>query len=275
MTWWAVDVVVARDTSAQVARWLAAETGQAVEERSDGSLAAAVPDEAHAGRISQLIGEQWAGATATVRRLPDTDWSLEWRRGLAPRTIGDLVVAPSWAMPDAGHPGNTIVLDPGMAFGSGEHGSTRAALRLMQGRDLRGRNVFDLGSGSGILSLAAVRLGASSAVGIEMEPAAVEVAEENARTNGIAAVRFIAGDAAALLPLLGRADLIASNILRQPNIELLPLIAPALEPGGAAIFSGMEESEAPLFLPHLQSAGLTAVEQLTDEGWWAVTAVPC
>jgi ribosomal protein L11 methyltransferase len=169
--------------------------------------------------------------------------------------------------------GPTVVLDPETAFGSGEHGSTRAALILLE-RHLRpGDRVLDLGSGSGILAIAAVKLGASRAIGIENDLEANPVAWRNARRNAVGdAVEFLDGDAGDLAPLLGPADLLLSNILRTVNTVLLPAIVSALRPGGLAIFSGMERAEADLFRPLLPAAGLAPCEEVDDTGWWAVAA---
>ena len=126
------------------------------------------------------------------------DWSVRWREGLGPRHFGRLTVVPSW-IPQARTPSETtVVLDPETAFGSGEHGSTRAALRLLE-RQLRpGDRVLDLGSGSGILAVAAIKLGARRAIGIESDAEANAVARRNAARNGVAAqVEFLDGDRAA------------------------------------------------------------------------------
>jgi ribosomal protein L11 methyltransferase len=137
-----------------------------------------------------------------------------------------------------------------------------------------GSRVIDLGSGSGILAIAAVKLGARRAIGIEIDPEAMPVALRNAERNGVAEqVKFLEGDAAALTALCAPAELILSNILRGPNVELLPVIGDALVPGGVAIFSGMEQTEAAHFLPELERAGFQPVDQATDEGWWATAAV--
>jgi len=170
--------------------------------------------------------------------------------------------------------GPTVVLDPETAFGSGEHGSTRAALTLLERHVRPGDRVLDLGSGSGILAIAAVQLGAARAVGIENDPEAHPVAWRNARRNGVGdAVEFLDGDAGDLAPLLGPADLLLSNILRSVNTTLLPAIVSAVRPGGLAIFSGMEVAEADPFRATLGSARLTVRDEAQDAGWWAVAAV--
>jgi ribosomal protein L11 methyltransferase len=272
MTWWAIDVrppVAERDA---VGAWLVARTGQAIEERDDGTLVTFAADESDADRIMEELGQRPGGAVNASRRpLDSVDWSTRWRDGLGPRRFGRLTVTPSWV--EHSTDALTVVLDPEMAFGSGEHGSTRAALALLE-RHLRpGDRVTDLGSGSGILAIAAVRLGAAHAIGVELDADSNVVALRNAERNGVAgAVRFLEGDAADLAPLVGPADLLLSNILRTVNVRLLPAIAQGTRPGGIAIFSGMEEAEGPLFRPVLEAAGFTIVDEVIDAGWWAVAA---
>ena len=195
-----------------------------------------------------------------------------WREGLGPRTIGRLTVTPSWAVPGDAGPA-TVVIDPATAFGTGEHGSTRIALIFLE-RYLRpGSRVLDLGSGSGILAIAAVKLGASRATGIEVDPEVEAIAAANVARNGVQArVTCLTGDAAALAPLLAPADVILSNILRNVNETLLPAIRSALAPEGLAIFAGMERPERPLFLSALARAGFLVADEATDGEWWGVAA---
>lgn len=273
MSWWAIDVRPDPKRREWLGAWLVARTGQAVEERDDGTLVTFAEDERAAEALVAALAAEGETPVATSRRpLEPVDWTTRWRDGLGPRHFGRLIVAPSWiALPPGGGP--VVVLDPESAFGSGEHGSTRAALTLLE-RHLRpGDRVLDLGSGSGILAIAAAKLGAASAVGIENDAEANPVAWRNAERNGVtAAVDFLEGEAGDLAPLLGPADLLLSNILRLVNTALLPAIVTALRPGGLAIFSGMEELEAPLFRPALETAGLVVRDEVADTGWWAVVA---
>ena len=273
MSWWAIDVRTAPERRDGLTAWLVARTGHAVEEQDDGTLVTFAPDEESAeALVAELEGT--VGSAQTVRRrLEPVDWSVGWRHGLSPRRFGRLTVVPSW-LPEAATPDHhTVVLDPETAFGSGEHGSTRAALTLLEQLLKPEQRVLDLGSGSGILSIAAVKLGAARAIGIEVDPEANEVATRNAERNGVVArVRFLDGDAAVLATLAGPAEVILSNILRTENTVLLPIISAALAPDGVAIFSGMEREEAPQFRNALDAAGFKPIQETLDAGWWGVAA---
>ena len=275
MTWWAIDVRTRPEARERLGAWLVARTGHAVEERDDGTLVTFAEDERAADELMAEIVSAAEGVSPETsrRRLEPVDWSTRWRDGLGSRSFGRLTVTPSWATGAADPDGPLVVLDPETAFGSGEHGSTRVALVLLERLIRPDDVVLDLGSGSGILALAAVKLGAARAIGIENDPEANVVAVRNAKRNGVDhSVEFLDGDAGDLAPLLGPADLVLSNILRSANTQLLPAIAAALRPDGIAVFSGMEAAEAPLFVPELESAGFTVLEERTDTGWWGVAA---
>jgi ribosomal protein L11 methyltransferase len=274
MSWWAVDVRAAPARREWVGAWLVARTGHAVEERADGTLVTFAEDERAADElVAALAAADGSTLETSRRRIEPVDWATRWRTGLGARRFGRLIGMPSWVDRPGGPDGPAVVLDPESAFGSGEHGSTRAALTLLE-RHLRpGDSVLDLGSGSGILAIAAVALGAGRAVGIENDADATPVARRNAERNGVAgAVEFVDGEAGDLAPLLGPVDLLLSNILRTVNSALLPAIRAALRPGGLAIFSGMEEPEADDFRRALGAAGLELRDEVVDAGWWAVAA---
>jgi ribosomal protein L11 methyltransferase len=269
----ALDVRSPEESRDAVAAWLVGRTGLAVEEREDGTLVAFAPSRADAGAVLAELHAAFGGEVrAAARTLPDIAWQERWREGLGPRQIGRLTVTPSWAAAPGGG-AHTVVIDPETAFGTGEHASTRTALVLLD-RHLRpGDRVLDVGSGSGILAIAAAKLGAVRATGIELDEEAEPVARANAVRNGVAhRVRFVAGFAEALAPLLGPVELVLANILRTTNVALLAVLRAALEPGGIAVFAGMELSERERFLPALAAADFVALDDTVDDGWWAVAA---
>jgi len=256
-----------------VAAWLVGKTGETVEERADGTLVAAASDEYQAGSLLRELHSTFGAEVAgTTRELPEVDWNLRWKDGLGARRIGRLTIAPSWVA----RPGpTTVIVDPETAFGTGEHGSTRGALLLLDRLIRPGDRVLDLGSGSGILAIAAVKLGGARAVGVDLDPEVETVARANAERNGVGdRVRFLTGDAAILTPLLGPAELLLSNILRTQNLALLPAIRLALAARGTAIFAGMEAPERELFLAALAAHGWKAIDDAMDESWWSVAARP-
>jgi ribosomal protein L11 methyltransferase len=274
MSWWAIDVRTAEESRELIGAWLVAQTGLAVEERDDGILVTFAPDEASAeALVAQLSREVDPRAETTRRRLDGIDWSTRWRDGLGARHFGRLTVVPSWLPEAAALAPFTVVLDPETAFGSGEHGSTRVALSLLEQFIQPGDQVLDLGSGSGILAIAAIKLGALRAIGIEADAEANAVAARNAGRNGVSdRIELLEGDARVLAPLVGPADLLVSNILRSVNTELLAVVGQALRPDGIALFSGMEHLESSVFLETLSAAGFHTVRQASDTGWWGVAA---
>lgn len=271
--WWRVTITTGADQSDAVAAFLVTVTGQGVEEPSSGVICTTVDSEHTGQSLLQQLRIRFGSIDGTMVAMEPVDWSTRWRDGITTRRFGRLVLTPSWLPVTAANRDVVISIDPESAFGSGEHGSTRGALRLLERWTTSGDRLLDLGSGSGILSIAAVALGARSALGIEIDDDALPIAEANAHKNGVGhAVRFVAGDASALAPLAGPAELICSNILRTVNMVLIPVILDALAPLGTVIFAGMELAEEELFLPILAQNGFAAIDDARDAGWWSVAA---
>jgi len=271
--WWRISVDCRPEDTDAVAAALVAATGQGVEEPADGRLLTVETSEENAKRVVGALVASFPALEGIVTPLDPVDWSVKWRDGIITRRFGRLVVTPSW-LPVVPADNEVLVsLDPESAFGSGEHGSTRAAMTLLERHLKPGDRVLDFGSGSGILAIAAAQLGAVTAIGIEVDDESHPIAEANAEKNGVAdRVTFLVGDAAELGVLAGPAEVLCSNILRTVNTLLLPAIQKALVPGGVAIFAGMEDMEEELFRPVLERAGFTVVDDVHDAGWWGVAA---
>jgi ribosomal protein L11 methyltransferase len=272
-SWWRLTIKARPDQSDAIAAALVAATGNGVEEPQSGMICTTVDSERDATALVTRLSSQFAGIKVMIEATDPVDWSTRWRDGIVTRTFGRLVLTPSWLPVEPRDHQVVISIDPESAFGSGEHGSTRGALALLERQMRAGDWVLDLGSGSGILAIAAAKLGARFAIGIEIDDEALPIEEANARRNRVDhAVTFLVGDASALAPLAGPADLICSNILRTSNTALMPAILRALGAGGTVVFAGMEAAEDRLFRPVLAEHGLDVVDEAGDAGWWSVAA---
>lgn len=214
------------------------------------------------------------GVTLHWEWRADADWASEWRRGLAPRRCGEhIIVTPSWIVPDASPDDIVITIDPQMAFGTGEHATTRSVLRLAELAVRPGDRVLDVGTGSGILAIAAVQLGAQHAVGVESDADALINAAENLAANGVAdRVELVHGlvDETYLSARPAAFDLILANVLSGVLRPLLPSFHRALVPAGRLILSGILQSEAEFMREAATAAGFAVVREEREEEWWSV-----
>jgi ribosomal protein L11 methyltransferase len=204
---------------------------------------------------------------------PDIDWSQQWKQSIGIQRLGRLTVAPPWLATglDAR---NTIVIDPGMAFGTGEHATTRGVIRLLQNIVKSSDVVADLGAGSAVLAIAAAKLGAARVAAIEVDPDAIGNAMENVARNGVAdRVTVIEGDASALLPLVAPVNVITANIISSVLLELLPSMRSALAPGGHAILSGVLSSEREMMLAAMAN-DWRLIDEDSEDAWWSATIAP-
>jgi ribosomal protein L11 methyltransferase len=204
---------------------------------------------------------------------PNVDWSQQWKQSIGIQRLGALTVAPPWLAGDL-DPARTIIIDPGMAFGTGEHATTRGVIRLLQSIARPGDVVADLGAGSAVLSIAAAKLGAGRVVAIELDPDAIGNANENVTRNDVAdRVTVIEGDAGALLALVAPFNVITANIISSALVELLPTMRSALARDGHAILSGILSSERDAMLLAL-SSDWRVMDEDTEDAWWSATIAP-
>ena len=207
----------------------------------------------------------------TTEPVARVDWTEAWKSGIHAQELGAIVIAPPW-LADTYPPERVVVIEPGMAFGTGEHATTRGVVRLMQRVIRAGDRVADLGAGSAVLSIAAAKLGASHVAAIELDHDAIENAEQNVARNGVAdRVVVIEGDAGVLLPLVAPVALILANIISSVLEPLLPAMAAGLDTGGHAILSGILLEEAPAMREALSRGGWRALAEDSEDIWWSAT----
>ena len=214
-----------------------------------------------------------------VERVRDEDWANNWKRFYKPMEIGRrLLVKPSWEELEA--PTDRIVLqmDPGMVFGTGTHETTQLCLEMLDAQVQPGMRVLDLGCGSGILSIGALLLGAKSAVGVDIDPNAVDVCYNNADDNGIDRSRYTVRtgnvlDDHGFVGSLGTGyDLVAANIVAGVIVPLTPLVPRLIRAGGLYIVSGIIGERAPEVEAALEQSGFAVESRLERKDWVAIAS---
>jgi len=217
----------------------------------------------------------------TVTPLTDNDWAYSWQKYYKPLAIGDrLYVVPEWEREEPIPEGRcAFYLNPGLTFGTGSHASTQLCLEGVEEHTVPGRSVLDLGCGSGILSIAALCLGASEAVAVDIDPKAVDVAYENAALNGIGKDRYtvLAGDVisdGSLAAELAREKyhLVLANIVADVIIPLSVRVPQMLAEDGVFLCSGIIDTRAHEVEAALKRNGLTVTRKREKNGWVALEA---
>ncbi len=265
--WIAVRVDPSRD-AAIVTAVLFAAGSQGVQEDGE-SLLTHFPPGTPTEELVHDIMDADPGARVSISFAPQMDWS-EWRASVQAHKLGKLTIAPPW-LASGLDPSTTVVIEPAMAFGTGEHATTRGVTRLMQQVTPMPKSVADIGAGSAVLSICAAKLGAERVVAVEIDEDAIGNAEENVEANGVKdRVHVVQGDAAAILPLLAPVDLVLANIISSVLTELLPVIFDSLSHGGSAILSGILQEESEAMLGEIRRGGWTVGPDDREDGWWSV-----
>jgi ribosomal protein L11 methyltransferase len=246
----------------------------AVEEHG-GSLTIFFSDPTRRDQARQAVACAWPDAHTAAREVLDEDWARRSQQNLTPVTVGRVTVVPPWAVSQPRASllrALVVVIEPSMAFGTGHHATTRLCLTALQA--LNGVNgfVLDVGTGSGVLALAARRLGARRALGIDNDPDAVRCARDNLRLNrGIDGVEFETAELTSTLNALRRdrllpaADVVIANLTGSLLCRSAPALRTALAPGGTLIVSGLLEEERNEVLRVY--AALEHAWESTEDGW--------
>jgi ribosomal protein L11 methyltransferase len=207
-------------------------------------------------------------AEITIRFVAEEDWATAWKQYFKPQRIGKrIVVKPTWEDYAAQPDDLVLQIDPGMAFGTGLHATTRLCLRALEDQISFGSTVADVGTGSGILAVAAALLGAKRIDAVDIDPLAVRIARENVVVNGVGGAVSVAEAAS---PPPGIFDVIVANILADVILAMAPELAAALKPGGVLIASGIIDRRADDVREGLAKVGLHPFATETEAEWVAL-----
>ncbi|MEO7711504.1 MAG: 50S ribosomal protein L11 methyltransferase [Gemmatimonadaceae bacterium] len=271
MNWLAVRVRPSASPDAALAALF--QLGSEGVHETDVELVTHFPGDADSATIISAVMAADPAAHVTASLVPAVDWSEEWKRGVGAHDLGALSIVPPW-LADGRDPARTIVIEPEMAFGTGEHQTTRGVVRLLPRVVRRGDRVADLGAGSAVLAIAAAKLGAAHVTAIELDHDAIANAEENVARNGVSdRVTVIEGDAALLLPFVAPVRVVLANIISSVLVVLLPTIAAALAADGAAVLSGILVEEREAMRQVLDAGGWMVIEDDVEGIWWSAHIV--
>ena len=219
--------------------------------------------------------EDCGALVMTMAQMDDADWENNWKQFYKPMEIGErLIVVPEWESART-HGRIALILNPGLTFGTGSHATTRLCLTALEKHVAPGQRVLDLGCGSGILSIAALLLGAEHAFACDIDEKCVDVAYENAALNGIGKDRYtvrwgdVLSDRRLQKELGGQYDIIVANIVSDVIIGLAPQVRPFLKEGGLFLTSGIIDTRAAEVAEKLRENGWEIVEERQSEGWFS------
>ncbi len=218
--------------------------------------------------------------TIALESIPDEDWENSWKQHYRPLPVGEkLLVVPQWMTVDDTQGRLPIILDLGLTFGTGAHDSTQMCMRALERLVKGGERVADLGSGSGILSICALRLGAKSAVGIDVDPAAEHIARANAQQNGFgddvfsACTGNVIEDKQTMERLAaGGYDIVCANIVAGVIVQLMPVVPQFLKPDGIFLCSGILREREDEVRRAIEAVGLHVVDCERTEQWCCLIA---
>lgn len=234
-----------------------------------------VPEERSLPECRAFISERFStlgiDAQISIEGMREEDWAESWKQYYKPVRLGRITVVPAWEEYTPTADEVIIRMDPGMAFGTGTHETTRLVIRLMQDEISGGERVLDMGTGSGILSIAASKLGAKSCNAYDIDPVAVKVARENAKDDGCDNITVGVSDLLFGVDLSeGKYDICLANIVADIILRMLPDIEKYVKPDGKIILSGIISPRADEIREAVKSFGYKIIKEEVENDWLAM-----
>lgn len=224
-------------------------------------------------RLEELkeMGLDLGEAKVEHEKMHEEDWANTWKQYYKPSKVGEkIVVKPIWEEYEAKENELVVDLDPGMAFGTGTHETTRMCIQALEGYVKEESTVFDVGCGSGILAIAAAKLGAKLAVGVDLDPVAVESSIENVGYNNLSNIEILHGNLVEVID--GKADIVVANILAEIICILTDDVKRVLKDGGIFITSGIIHDRVDMVCEKLEATGFEVIEKNRDGEWNCIVA---
>ena len=206
-----------------------------------------------------------------VEKTHEEDWANNWKKYYKPSKVGEkIVVKPIWEDYEKKDDELVVELDPGMAFGTGDHETTRMCIQALEKYVEKDSTVFDVGTGSGILAIAAAKLGAKKAVGVDLDPVAVESAKENVSYNNLDNIEVLYGNLVEVIE--GKADIVVANIIAEIICILIDDVKRVLKQGGMFITSGIIHERVKMVTDKLEESGFEVIKVNKDGEWNCIIA---
>ena len=234
-----------------------------------------VPEEKNLGEYTSHLRERFSllgiEVTLTAEGMNEEDWAESWKQYYKPVKLGKVTVVPAWEDYEAAEGEVVIKMDPGMAFGTGTHETTRLVMRIMQDLDVKGARVLDVGTGSGILSICASKLGAKSCNAYDIDPVAVKVAKENAEADGCFNITVGVSDLLKNVDLEGgKYDVCVANIVSDIIIRMMPDLKNYIKKEAPTVLSGIIESRADEVRECVLKCGYEILHEERENDWVAL-----
>ena len=234
-----------------------------------------VPEEKNLSEYTSFLKQRFAvleiDAELTADGMNEEDWSESWKQYYKPIPLGKVTIVPAWEEYEAGAGEVIIKMDPGMAFGTGTHETTRLVMKIMQDEIVGGERFLDVGTGSGILSICASKLGASTCNAYDIDPVAVKIAKENAEADGCSNITVGVSDLLRGVDLSkGKYDFCVANIVADIIIRMLPDIGEYLKDGAPLILSGIISMRADEVRESIAENGFEIVREEKENDWLAI-----
>lgn len=241
------------------------------------------PAEAAAEAARKLAAEQGVTAQIQLEQIPEVDWQSKWKESFVSIPVGEkLWLSPAWDENRAPEGRVKLRINPGQAFGTGDHATTRMALKFLEEQLQPGESIIDLGCGSGLLGIAGLKLGASRVTAVDIDPVCGPSVEEHCQLNGIAPEQFTfyCGDVLSDEKLQrklrrdNKADIVLANITAQVIYDLVRIVGRFMAPGGRLICSGILDEYAPAIADRLVNCGMAVIGEMHEQGWTSFACVP-